>query len=194
MWVLRAWPMILALWLPGDGNSAAAWRYCSFHCRATAARRNISKHLPFGFRVDPHSHLHRRSSNFTQLRAMLAASWARIPRIPGIRLPIPGHRPHRFTSTTLADFLNELSSPLSYEINDFSANFQQFAFWPRPGTKMGMAKGACKQQIESENFLWLSPPCPALPVGAQVRMKMSEVGCGDKVYQSSSPNTQWAVW
>lgn len=93
MWVLRAWPMILALWLPGDGNSAAAWRYCSFHCRATAARRNISKHLPFGFRVDPHSHLHRRSSNFTQLRAMLAASWARIPRIPGIRLPIPGHRP-----------------------------------------------------------------------------------------------------
>jgi len=75
------------------------------------------------------------------------------PGFPGYDSRSPDTAPHRFTSTTLADFLNELSSPLSYEINDFSANFQQFAFWPRPGTKMGMAKGACKQQIESENFL-----------------------------------------
>lgn len=49
-------------------------------------------------------------------------------------LTVPGSVLFEFTSTTLVDFLNELSSPLSYEINDFSANFQQFAFWPRPGT------------------------------------------------------------
>lgn len=67
------------------------------------------------------------------------------------------HPALRFTSTTWVDFLNELSSALGtrhstlgYEINDFSANFQQFAFWPRPGTARQPYTSKSKAE---ENFL-----------------------------------------
>lgn len=50
--------------------------------------------------------------------------------------------------------LDSRHSTLGYEINDFSANFQQFAFWPRPGTaRPGQARQP-HQQIESRRKLF----------------------------------------
>lgn len=118
--------------------------------KVTAIYRNICLRLQV-VRRHLHSHSHSHRHNLTQLSV----------RLHVVTHPTPHHgrlsRPAlRFTSTTWVDFLNELSpalgtrhSTLGYEINDFSANFQQFAFWPRPGTARQP-----HQQIESRRKLF----------------------------------------
>jgi len=137
----------------GDGNSSAAWKLLLVFIVALrlpdAIYRNICVRLSSGsaFAFAPPQ---RQLYSITCLAGCLPAQDPQDSRTPGS--PAPDCSPHRFTSTTLADFLNELSSPLSYEINDFSANFQQFAFWPRPGTKMGMVKGAGSSKSKAKTF------------------------------------------
>lgn len=116
--------------------------------KVTAIYRNICLRLQV---VRRHLHSHSHRHNLTQLSV----------RLHVVTLPPPHHGrlsrlALRFTSTTWVDFLNELSSALGtrhstlgYEINDFSANFQQFAFWPRPGTARQP-----HQQIESRRKLF----------------------------------------
>lgn len=128
------------------GRRKGRWK----RTKVTAIYRNICLRLQV-VRRHLHSHWHSHRHNLTQLSVRLHVV---TPPSHHGRLSRPALR---FTSTTWVDFLNELSSALGtrhstlgYEINDFSANFQQFAFWPRPGTARQPYTSKSKAE---ENFL-----------------------------------------
>lgn len=127
-----------------EGGRKGRWN----RTKVTAIYRNICLRLQV---VRRHLHSHSHRHNLTQLSVRLHVVTPSPPHHGRLSRPAL-----RFTSTAWVDFLNELSpalgtrhSTLGYEINDFSANFQQFAFWPRPGTARQP-----HQQIESRRKLF----------------------------------------
>lgn len=140
--------------LKKGGEKKGRWN----RTKVTAIYRNICLRLQV-VRRHLHSHSHSHRHNLTQLSVRLHVvtppahpSRSIVPASPSIHVNHLGRLSERVELSSQLSALPVLGtrhSTLGYEINDFSANFQQFAFWPRPGTARQP-----HQQIESRRKLF----------------------------------------